>query len=405
MLQYPGLDCGGIATVRFSMSWRHGGMPPCRSAHLGAAYLKLERKDLGLTAVSMKELLESGVHFGHQTRRWNPRMKPYIFTERGGIYIIDLQKTIRLIDDAYDFIKDLTANGKKVLFVGTKKQCQDTIAEEAHRSGMPYVSHRWLGGLLTNYSTISHRIKRMHELRRLREEGQLELLPTREQMNLLAELKKLETNLGGVSEMDKLPAAVFVIDPRREAIVIKEARKLKLPIVALVDTNCDPNEVDYVIPGNDDAIRSCGLIIRALAEAAVEGKQMFTEKEMIAGKAAAEAAAKAAAEAAVAAKAAADAAAAAGETAAPADKKTSPRGGGKPAGKPRTGAKPKAPSRPKPAKNDAAAKPAPKPAENAAAAKPAPKPAEKKAAASSTEKPAVKKDKAPEENSEVESGS
>ncbi|MDO8737190.1 MAG: 30S ribosomal protein S2, partial [Thermoleophilia bacterium] len=225
-----------------------------------------------MTAVSMKELLESGVHFGHQTRRWNPRMKPYIFTERGGIYIIDLQKTIRLIDDAYDFIKDLTANGKKVLFVGTKKQCQDTIAEEALRSGMPFVSHRWLGGLLTNYSTISHRIKRMHELRRLRDEGQIELLPTREQMNLLAELKKLETNLGGVSDMDKLPAAVFVIDPRREAIVIKEARKLKLPIVALVDTNCDPNEVDYVIPGNDDAIRSCGLIIRALAEAAMEGK-------------------------------------------------------------------------------------------------------------------------------------
>jgi small subunit ribosomal protein S2 len=339
----------------------------------------------------MKELLESGVHFGHQTRRWNPRMKPYIFTERGGIYIIDLQKTIRLIDDAFDFIKDLTADGKKVLFVGTKKQCQDTIAEEAQRSGMPYVSHRWLGGLLTNYSTISHRIKRMHELRRLREEGQLELLPTREQMNLLAELKKLETNLGGVSDMDKLPAAVFVIDPRREAIVIKEARKLKLPIVALVDTNCDPNEVDYVIPGNDDAIRSCGLIIRALAEAAVEGKQMFSEKEMLAGKAAAEAAAKAAAEAAVAAKAAADAAAAAGETA-PAEKKAAPKGGGRPAGKPKAAARPKAPAKPKPAKS-------------AAAAKPAPKAAVKDAAADSKEKPAAKKEKAPEENSEVESGS
>ncbi|MBI5870438.1 MAG: 30S ribosomal protein S2 [Actinobacteria bacterium] len=348
-----------------------------------------------MTAVSMKELLESGVHFGHQTRRWNPRMKPYIFTERGGIYIIDLQKTIRLIDDAYDFIKDLTANGRKVLFVGTKKQCQDTIAEEAQRSGMPYVSHRWLGGLLTNYSTISHRIKRMHELRRLREEGQLELLPTREQMNLLAELKKLETNLGGVSDMDKLPAAVFVIDPRREAIVIKEARKLKLPIVALVDTNCDPNEVDYVIPGNDDAIRSCGLIIRALAEAAVEGKQMFTEKEMIAGKAAAEAAAKAAAEAAVAAKAAADAAAAAGETA-PADRKTAQRGGGKPAGKPKSGTRPKGPSKPKPAKSAAAAKPAPK-----VASKPAPK----EDTSAITDKPAAKKEKAPEENSEVESGS
>ncbi|MHB9112430.1 MAG: 30S ribosomal protein S2 [Thermoleophilia bacterium] len=345
-----------------------------------------------MTAVSMKELLESGVHFGHQTRRWNPRMKPFIFTERGGIYIIDLQKTIRLIDDAYDFIKNLTANGKKVLFVGTKKQCQDTIAEEAQRSDMPYVSHRWLGGLLTNYSTISLRIKRMHELRRLKEDGQLELLPTREQMNLLAELKKLDTNLGGVSDMDKLPAAVFVIDPRREAIVIKEARKLKLPIVALVDTNCDPNEVDYVIPGNDDAIRSCGLIIRALAEAAVEGKQLFSEKEMLAGKAAAEAAAKAAAEADVAAKAAADAAAAAGESAVPAEKKAAPRGGGKPAGKPKAATKPRASSKPKPAKS-------------AAAAKPAPKTAGKNAAVASTEKPAAKKDKAPEDNSEVESGS
>lgn len=231
----------------------------------------------------MKELLESGVHFGHQTRRWNPRMKPYIFTERGGIYIIDLQKTIRLIDDAHDFVKDLAFKGKKVLFVGTKKQCQDTIAEEALRAEMPYVSHRWLGGLLTNYVTISKRIKRLHELRRLKEEGQLELLPTREQMNMLAELRKLEVNLGGVADMDKLPDAVFVIDTRREAIVIREARKLGIPIVALVDTNCDPDEVDYVIPGNDDAIRSCGLIIRAIADGLVEGKQMLSKREMAAG--------------------------------------------------------------------------------------------------------------------------
>src|SRR5665811_298138 len=323
----------------------------------------------------MKELLESGVHFGHQTRRWNPRMKPYIFTERGGIYIIDLQKTIRLIDDAYDFIKDLTAAGKKVLFVGTKKQCQDTIAEEAVRSGMPFVSHRWLGGLLTNYSTISHRIKRMHELRRLREEGQIELLPTREQMNLLAELKKLETNLGGVSDMDRLPAAVFVIDPRREAIVIKEARKLKLPIVALVDTNCDPNEVDYVIPGNDDAIRSCGLIIRAMAEAAAKAAV------------AAEAAAKVAAEAAAKAGPAAD------ETKASAGKKSGPKTGGKPSGQPRAAAK---------------TKPAPKPKAAAASggtAVPAAKTARKDTAKSPTEKEAGRKEKAAEENSEVESGS
>ncbi|MEW6020085.1 MAG: 30S ribosomal protein S2, partial [Pseudomonadota bacterium] len=222
-----------------------------------------------MPAVTMKELLESGVHFGHQTRRWNPRMKPYIFTERGGIYIIDLQKTTKLIDAAYDFLKDLGANGKSVLFVGTKKQCQDTIAEEAQRAGMPYVSRRWLGGLLTNFQTINGRIKRLHELRRLRDENQLELLPKREQMDLLNELRKLEVNLGGVADMQKLPQAVFVIDPRREAIVIKEARKLHIPIVALVDTNCDPDEVDYVIPGNDDAIRSCGLIIRAMANAVV----------------------------------------------------------------------------------------------------------------------------------------
>jgi len=231
----------------------------------------------------MKELLESGVHFGHQTRRWNPRMKPYIFTERGGIYIIDLQKTIRLIDDAYDFVRDTTARGGKVLFVGTKKQCQDTIAEEAARVGMPYVSHRWLGGLLTNYQTISKRIKRIHELRRLEEEGQINLLPTREQMNMRAELEKLERNLGGVAGMDKLPGAVFVIDPKREAIVIREASKLGIPIVALVDTNCDPEEIDYVIPGNDDAIRSCSLIIKAIASAALEGQQLLSEREMQAG--------------------------------------------------------------------------------------------------------------------------
>lgn len=231
----------------------------------------------------MKELLESGVHFGHQTRRWNPRMKPYIFTERGGIYIIDLQKTIRLIDEAYDFVRGLSAAGKQVMFVGTKKQCQDTISEEATRVGMPYVSRRWLGGLLTNFNTISGRIKRLHELRRLRDEGKLELLPTREQMNMLNELKKLETNLGGVADMNKPPQAIFVIDPRREAIVIKEARKLGIPIIGLVDTNCDPDEIDYVIPGNDDAIRSCGLIIRAMASAVQDGKQLLSEREMKAG--------------------------------------------------------------------------------------------------------------------------
>jgi small subunit ribosomal protein S2 len=288
----------------------------------------------------MKELLESGVHFGHQTRRWNPRMKPYIFTERGGIYIIDLQQTIKLIDDAYDFIKDITANGGKVLFVGTKKQCQDNIAEEATKAEMPFVSHRWLGGLLTNYQTISLRIKRIHELRRLEEEGQINLLPTREQMSMRSELEKLEKNLGGVADMDKLPGAIFVVDPKREAIVIREARKLHIPIVALVDTNCDPEEVDFVIPGNDDAIRSCGLIIRALTEAALEGKQVLTERELKAGAAAAAKAEEAArVEAAAAAKKAAEEeAAAVAEKAAKAT--TAKAAPSKPAAKPDTAPKP-----------------------------------------------------------------
>ncbi len=298
----------------------------------------------------MKELLESGVHFGHQTRRWNPRMKPYIFTERGGIYIIDLQKTIRLIDKAFDFVKDLTADGKMVLFVGTKKQCQDTIADEATRSGMPYVSHRWLGGLLTNYATISQRIKRMHELRRLRDEGQLELLPTKERMVRLAELRKLEQNLGGVADMDKLPAAIFVIDPRREAIVIREARKLGIPVVALVDTNCNPDDADFVIPGNDDAIRSCGLIIRAMADGVLEGRQLLTEKEMRAAAAAQrEAAERAAAEKAAAEKAAAEQAQAGKEAGKPGEKPAA----GKEAPRPAKAARPR--PRPKTAKPKAEA--------------------------------------------------
>ena len=207
--------------------------------------------------VSMKDLLTSGVHFGHQTRRWNPKMKQYIFGERGGIYIIDLQKTTVLIDEAYAFLKKTSERGGGVLFVGTKKQCQEAIKEQAERVGMPYVCNRWLGGLLTNFSTLSKRIKRMHELRQLSEDGSLDLLPTREEMQLRGDLRKLEQNLGGVGNMDRIPAAVFVVDPRKEAIVVKEARKLKIPIVALVDTNCDPDEVDYIIPGNDDAIRSC----------------------------------------------------------------------------------------------------------------------------------------------------
>jgi small subunit ribosomal protein S2 len=229
--------------------------------------------------VSMKDLLQSGVHFGHQTRRWNPKMRTYIFTERGGIYIIDLQKTTVLIDEAYSFLRNIAARGGKVLFVGTKKQCQETIKEEAEATGMPYVCTRWLGGLLTNYATLAKRIKRLHELRELIAEGSVDVLPTRDQMKLRAELAKLETNLGGVAGMDSLPSAVFVVDPRKEAIVVKEARKLGIPIVALVDTNCDPDEVDYVIPGNDDAIRSCAVIVKAMARAVADGKAQITVAE------------------------------------------------------------------------------------------------------------------------------
>jgi small subunit ribosomal protein S2 len=268
--------------------------------------------------VSMKDLLTSGVHFGHQTRRWNPKMKQFIFGERGGIYIIDLQKTTVLIDEAYAFLKKTAERGGGVLFVGTKKQCQETVKAQAERVGMPYVCNRWLGGLLTNFGTLSKRIKRMHELRHLSEDGSLDLLPTREAMQLRADLRKLEQNLGGVGGMERIPAAVFVVDPRKEAIVIKEARKLKIPIVALVDTNCDPDEVDYIIPGNDDAIRSCSLIVGVMADAVAEGRQLLTEAEMKAEteRKAAEAAAAAVAEKAAAAAAEAAARKAAAEAAA-----------------------------------------------------------------------------------------
>jgi small subunit ribosomal protein S2 len=230
----------------------------------------------------MRELLEAGVHFGHQTRRWNPKMRRYIFTERGGIYIIDLQQTLDLVEQAHSFVRNVAERGGSVLFVGTKKQSQDSIAEEAERVGMPYVNHRWLGGLLTNWRTISERLDRMQELRRLRDEGQLELLPAKERMTMAAELEKLETNLGGVDDMKRLPDAIFVVDLKKEQLAIREARRLNLPVVALVDTNCDPDDADYVIPGNDDAIRSCSLIIRAIANGIEAGKQKVTATEMTA---------------------------------------------------------------------------------------------------------------------------
>jgi small subunit ribosomal protein S2 len=230
----------------------------------------------------MRELLEAGVHFGHQTRRWNPKMKRFIFGERGGIYIIDLQQTLELLEEAAAFARNLSERGGSILFVGTKKQSMDAISEQAERVGMPYVHHRWLGGLLTNWRTISNRIERLHELRRLRDEGQLELLPPKERIAMLAELEKLDTNLGGVADMRKQPDAVFVVDLRKEQLAVREARRLGLPIIALVDTNCDPDEADYVIPGNDDAIRSCSLVIRAIADAIDVGKAKVTPAEMAA---------------------------------------------------------------------------------------------------------------------------
>jgi small subunit ribosomal protein S2 len=239
-----------------------------------------------MSVVSMRDLLEAGVHFGHQTRRWNPKMRRFIFTERGGIYIIDLQQTAQLLDEAYEFARDLASRGGTMLFVGTKKQAMDSIAEEARRVGMPYVNHRWLGGLLTNWRTMSGRIERMHELRRLNEEGQLDLLPAKERLTMLSELEKLEANLGGVADLKRQPDAVFVIDLRKEQIAVREARRLGLPIIGLVDTNCDPDEADYVIPGNDDAIRSCSLVIHAIAEAIEAGKSQVRPEEFAAAAAA-----------------------------------------------------------------------------------------------------------------------
>jgi small subunit ribosomal protein S2 len=240
-----------------------------------------------LPVVSMRELLEAGVHFGHQTRRWNPKMRRYIFTERGGIYIIDLQQTLELVEEAAAFVRNVAERGGSVLFVGTKKQGQDAVEEEATRVGMPYVNHRWLGGLLTNWRTISERLDRMHELRRLRDEDQLELLPPKERITMMNELEKLETNLGGVTDMKKVPDAIFVVDLRKEQLAIREARRLGLPVVALVDTNCDPDDADYVIPGNDDAIRSCSLIVRVIANAIEAGKSKVTADEMAVAAAAA----------------------------------------------------------------------------------------------------------------------
>jgi small subunit ribosomal protein S2 len=231
-------------------------------------------------AVSMRDLLEAGVHFGHQTRRWNPKMRRFIFAERGGIYIIDLTQTAERLDEAQQFLRNVAERGGTVLFVGTKKQAQDAVEQEAKRVGMPYVNHRWLGGLLTNWRTMADRIDRLHEMRRLRDEGQLELLPAKERIAMAGELEKLEANLGGVADMRRQPDAVVIVDLKKEALAVREARRLGVPVVALVDTNCDPDEADYVIPGNDDAIRSCLLVVHALAEAVSAGKQKVSAQEL-----------------------------------------------------------------------------------------------------------------------------
>ncbi|SDY90962.1 30S ribosomal protein S2 [Tindallia californiensis] len=232
-----------------------------------------------MSVVSMKQLLEAGVHFGHQTRRWNPKMSKFIFTERNGIYIIDLQKTVKKVDEAYRIIKEIAEENGNILFVGTKKQAQESIEEEAKRCGMYYVNQRWLGGMLTNYQTIKKRIHRLRELEKMEEDGTFDLLPKKEVIQLKHEMDRLEKFLGGIKDMKEMPKAVFVVDPRKERIAILEAKKLGIPVIAIVDTNCDPDEVDYVIPGNDDAIRAVKLLASTMADAVLEGRQGFQTEE------------------------------------------------------------------------------------------------------------------------------
>ena len=226
-----------------------------------------------MAVISMKQLLEAGVHFGHQTRRWNPKMAPYIFTERNGIHIIDLQKTVKKVNDAYAYARDIVAEGGDILFVGTKKQAQSSVKEEAERCGMPFVNARWLGGMLTNFTTIRRRIGRLEQLRKMQADGTFDMLPKKEVIGLEAEIEKLEKFLGGIKDMKKIPAAMFIVDPRKERIAVAEAKKLNIPIIAIVDTNCDPDEIDAVIPGNDDAIRAVKLIAETIANAVIEAKQ------------------------------------------------------------------------------------------------------------------------------------
>ncbi len=232
-----------------------------------------------MSIISMKQLLEAGVHFGHQMRRWDPRMKPYIFTDRNNIYIIDLQQTVKLVEVAYDIIREISSNGGNVLFVGTKKQAQESIKNEAERCGMYYINYRWLGGTLTNFNTIRKRVKRLHELEEMENNKMFEVLPKKEVISLKREKVKLQKVLTGIKDMEELPAAIFIVDPKKEKIAVAEAIKLSIPIVAIVDTNCNPEEIDYVIPGNDDAIRAVKLISSVIADAVIEGKKSTIEKE------------------------------------------------------------------------------------------------------------------------------
>ena len=232
-----------------------------------------------MSVVSMKSLLEAGVHFGHQTRRWNPKMAKYIFTERNGIYIIDLQKTVKKIEEAYDYVRKIAENGGEILFVGTKKQAQDAIGKEANKCGMPYINQRWLGGLLTNYKTIRKRIDRLEELERMEEDGTFDVLPKKEVIKLRHEAERLEKFLGGIKNMNGMPDAIYIVDPKKEQIAVKEAQILGIPVIGILDTNCDPDEVDYPIPGNDDAIRAVKLITETMANAVIEGKQGLQDSE------------------------------------------------------------------------------------------------------------------------------
>ena len=233
-----------------------------------------------MSVISMKQLLEAGVHFGHQTRRWNPKMKPYIYTERNGIYIIDLQKSVGMVDDAYNAVVDIVKNGGKILFVGTKKQAQDAIRTEAERCGMYYVNERWLGGMLTNFKTIQSRIARMKEIEAMAEDGTFEVLPKKEVLQLKKQLEKLEKNLGGIRNMKKLPDAIFIVDPKKERICVQEAHTLNIPLIGICDTNCDPEELTYIIPGNDDAIRAVKLIVSKMADAVIEANQGLMEADV-----------------------------------------------------------------------------------------------------------------------------